>query len=170
MEALLGLLEQVMDRKRAVQYLPLLGSFFLFIIVSNYSGLIPGAGEIKGFKAPTSHWGVTAGLAIVVFVAVQLNGIRKKGLKYFKHFAEPVMMAPLMIPLNILEEVVKPFSLSLRLAANIYGGEAVPLVLILYRISYRLRYLAWRSFGFIQAFISRCWQRFIGSATSEESQ
>ncbi|HHT01886.1 MAG TPA: F0F1 ATP synthase subunit A [Firmicutes bacterium] len=171
-EALLGLLEQVMDRKRAVQYLPLLGSFFLFIIVSNYSGLIPGAGEIKGFKAPTSHWGVTAGLAIVVFVAVQLNGIRKKGLKYFKHFAEPVMMAPLMIPLNILEEVVKPFSLSLRLAANIYGGEVV-LMGLLMAIPYFLPITVLGLevvFGFIQAFIFTVLAAvYIGSATSEES-
>jgi len=171
-EGLLGLLEQVMDRERAVKYLPLLGSFFLFILISNYSGLIPGAGEIKGFKAPTSHWGVTAGLAIVVFAAVQYNGVRQKGLKYFKHFVEPVMMAPLMLPLNILEELVKPFSLSLRLVANIYGGEVV-LAGLLMAIPYFLPITVLGLevvFGFIQAFIFTVLAAvYISNATAEEA-
>ena len=116
---------------RARGYLPLLISFFLFIVVSNYSGLIPGAGHFKGFMAPTSRWGVTAGLAVIVFFAQQYFGIKEKGLGYFKHFVDPPFLAPLMLPLGILEELVKPFSLSLRLFANIFGGETVLAALLL---------------------------------------
>jgi F-type H+-transporting ATPase subunit a len=150
-----NLFSSVMSPKRARQFLPLLGSFFVFILVCNYSGLIPGAGEFRAFKPPTSHWGVTGGLAAVTFCATQYVGIRSKGLRYFKHFIEPLFLAPLMLPLSILEELVRPFSLSLRLFANIFGGETVLLALLLV-IPYFLpitTLVLELIFGFVQAFI-----------------
>lgn len=149
------LFSNVLSSKRLRQFMPLLGSFFIFILVCNYSGLVPGAGEFRGFKPPTSHWGVTAGLAAVTFCATQLVGVRSKGLKYFRHFVEPLFLAPLMLPLTILEELVRPFSLSLRLFANIFGGETVLLALLMV-IPYFLpitTLVLELIFGFVQAFI-----------------
>ncbi len=120
----------IIGEENARAFLPFLGSLFIFILLSNYTGLLPGAGHIRGLKAPTSNWGVTAGLAIVVFVAVQYSGIRRRGLAYFKHMVEPLYLAPLMLPLGIIEEIVRPFALSLRLVANIFGGETVVLALL----------------------------------------
>jgi len=121
----------IIGEENARAFLPFLGSLFIFILVSNYSGLLPGAGHLRGLKAPTSNWGVTAGLATVVFVAVQYTGIRRKGLGYFKHMVEPLYLAPLLLPLGIIEELVRPFALSLRLVANIFGGETVVLALLM---------------------------------------
>lgn len=108
------------SKEKARQYLPLLGTFFLFILLSNYSGLLPGAGS-PSFKPPTSVWGTTLGLALVTVASVQVLGVKEKGLKgYLKGFLQP---SPLMLPFNILEQFVQPFSLSLRLYGNIFAEE-----------------------------------------------
>jgi len=143
------------SRERAMKYMPLLGSLFVFILASNYTDLLPGAGELTGFKPPTTRWGVTAGLAAVVFFSTHYFGIKEKGIGYFKHFFEPVFLAPLMFPLTIVEELVKPFSLSLRLFANIFGGETVLLGLLLavpYFLPITTLFLE-LIFGFVQALI-----------------
>lgn len=121
-EGILNFFGDLMGEKQAKRFLPLLASLFIFILVSNYSGLLPGAGHISGFKAPTSNLSVTAGLAIVVFLSTHFIGIKDKGLAYFKHFVQPM---PFMLPLNIIEELVRPLSLSLRLYGNIFGEELV---------------------------------------------
>lgn len=121
--SILDQLSQVMGgEKVARKYFPLLGSFFIMILVSNYSGLLPGAGHLPGLQAPTSTLSVTAGLAIVVFFSTHFFGVKTKGIKYFKHFVQPL---PFLLPLNIIEEFVRPLSLSLRLYGNIYGEEMV---------------------------------------------
>ena len=105
------------------KYFPIFATFFVFIIVSNYSGLIPGAGHFKGFKVPTSSLSVTAGFAIVSFFTVIALGIKERGLKaYLKSFITPVA---LLLPLNVLEQFIHPFSLALRLYGNLYGEEMV---------------------------------------------
>ncbi len=158
LEMIIGFLTQVMgDRAKAKRYLPLLGTFFLLILLSNYSGILPGAlhgtkSHINGLQAPTSALSVTAGFAIIVFFATHIYGIKAKGLGYFKHFIQPI---PILLPLNILEEFTKPLSLSLRLYGNIYGEEMVvvglfglvPLLLPL-----PIQFLG-LLFGFIQAFV-----------------
>lgn len=109
------------DRKTARKFLPLLATFFMFILISNMSGLLPGAGTVPGFMPPTGRWGTTGGLALVAIIAVQVYGIREKGLGgYLKSLAEP---SPIMLPFNILEQIVSPFSLSLRLYGNIFAEE-----------------------------------------------
>jgi F-type H+-transporting ATPase subunit a len=151
-ESLINLLAGVMGEKRAKRFLPLLGSLFLFILISNYSGILPGAGHTPGLKAPTSNWSVTLGLALVVIVSVQIFGVRERGLSYFKHFFQPI---PVMFPLNIIEQITRPVSLSLRLFGNVYGEEMVvaglfalvPLFLPLPMMFLGLL------FGFIQAFV-----------------
>ncbi len=112
----------IMGQDKADKYLPLLGTLFLFIIVSNYSGLLPGAGMLPGLAAPTGILSVTVALAVVVFFSTHILGLHANGLHYFGHFVKPVA---LLLPLMILEEFVRPLSLSLRLYGNIYGEETV---------------------------------------------
>ncbi|MCR6545429.1 F0F1 ATP synthase subunit A [Dehalobacterium formicoaceticum] len=142
----------IMGPKRAKQYLPILVTYFLFILFSNYSGLLPLSGHIPGLAAPTSTISVTAGLAIVVFFCTHFFGIKENGIGYFKHFFQPVAF---LFPLMIIEELVRPLSLSLRLYGNIFGEEmvtaqlfamvpfGVPLIMQLMSIL----------FGLIQAFV-----------------
>jgi len=113
---------QMLGESVAKKWTPILSTFFLFILISNYSGLLPGAAYIDGFKAPTSDWNVTATLAIIVFFSVHIAGFREHKMHYFGHFIQP---SPLMLPLNIIEEVARPLSLTLRLFGNVFGEEMI---------------------------------------------
>lgn len=104
------------------KYLPLIGTYFLFILISNYSGLLPFSGTLTGLAAPTSMLGVTVGLSLIVFFLIHFYGVKEKGLGYFKHFVSPFAF---LLPLMILEELVRPLSLSLRLYGNVFGEETV---------------------------------------------
>lgn len=118
---LLGLVESTVDTpQQARRLLPVLGSFFILILTANYSGLIPGFGVLPGLQAPTSVLSVTAGLGICSFVYMLYLGIHAKGFGYFKHWVQPFAV---MLPLNILDEVVKPLSLALRLFGSVYAEE-----------------------------------------------
>ena len=116
-----------MARSGRAEYFPFLATFFLFILFSNWSGIIPGAGHMTAFHPPTSTLSVTAAFGIIVFFAVQFAGIREKGWHYFGRFFQPIFV---MFPMNLIEELVRPLSLSLRLYGNIYGEEAVVAVLL----------------------------------------
>ena len=112
-----------LGKKRARKYFFFLGSLFIFIIFANYSGLFPGVGLSKYLKAPTSSLSVTAGLSICTFCFLQGASIQAKGIKgYIKHFISPIIV---MLPLLLLDELIKPVSLSLRLFGNIFGEETV---------------------------------------------
>ncbi|MGI6713129.1 MAG: F0F1 ATP synthase subunit A [Bacillota bacterium] len=121
-QALIDFFSGIMGEKKAKQYLPLLATFFLFILFSNYSGVLPMAGHLPGLAAPTSNLSITVGFAIVVFFCTHFFGIKEKGLEYFKHFIQPVAF---LLPLMLIEELVRPLSLSLRLYGNIFGEEMV---------------------------------------------
>lgn len=127
-ETLLNFFAGILGKERARRYFPILATLFLFILISNWSGILPGAGHFEGFRPPTSTLSVTAGLAIVAFIVTQIAGFREKGFGYVKHFFQPF---PVMLPLNLIEELVRPLSLSLRLYGNIFGEETVILVLLL---------------------------------------
>jgi len=114
---------QLMDKEHiAKKWAPLLTTFFLFILLSNYSGLIPGAGSVPGFQPPTSNWNVTMTLALITVLAVHTAGVKEHGGHYLKHFVSP---SPLMLPLNLVEEIAHPLSLTVRLFGNIFGEELV---------------------------------------------
>lgn len=108
------------------RYVPFAATLFLYILIMNLQGILP------GMMAPTSSLNVTLGLAICTFLYVQLNAIRANGpLGYFHHLAGSPAdavgwgMVPLMLPLHVLEEFIKPVSLSLRLFGNVLGEDAL---------------------------------------------
>ena len=109
----------LLGKKNARKYFFFLGSLFVFIIFANYSGLIPGVGISRYFKAPTSSLSVTLGLGIVTFVFLQVSAISAGAKHYIKHFLTPI------VPLLLLDELIKPASLALRLFGNIFGEEMV---------------------------------------------
>lgn len=111
---------------RGRAYVPFIGTLFLYILTQNLMGLVP------GLKAPTSSLNTTAALAICVFFYVQGIGIQQNGFFGYIHhlMGSPQdlvgwIMVPLNLPLHILEEFIKPMSLSLRLFGNILGEESL---------------------------------------------
>lgn len=104
-------------RKDPRPYLPLLGTLFIFLVIANLSGLIPGV------EAPTSKLETPAALALIVFFSVHFFGIRVRGFRgYLASFAKPKLI---MLPLNVLSEVTRTFSLMVRLFGNVMSGEFV---------------------------------------------
>ncbi len=113
-------------------WVPFIGTLFLFIFVSNWSGaLIPWKliklpeGELA---APTNDINTTVALALLVSLAYFYAGFRKKGLGYFAKYIQPT---PILLPIAILEDFTKPLSLSFRLFGNILADELVVAVLVL---------------------------------------
>ena len=122
-ESLQNYFAGIMGAKTAKKYFPIFATFFIFIVVCNYSGLLPGAGHVKGFAVPTACPSVTAALGIVAFFTTHTIGIRERGLgHYLKTFIMPFF---LLLPLNLIEQIVRPFSLAVRLYGNLYGEEMV---------------------------------------------
>jgi len=113
----------ILGEKLMRKYFPIFATFFIFIIVSNYSGILPGAGHIAGFSVPTACLSVTAGISIIAFFTTHTVGVRELGAK--KYFVKLIKPFALMLPLNIIEQFVRPFSLALRLYGNLYGEEMV---------------------------------------------
>ncbi len=112
---------EIIGEKYARKYLPLFATEFIVIIVSNYTGLLPGAGEF--FAVPTANLSVAAGLAIVTFVMTHALGNIERGPKgYLKSFLQPIAF---MLPFTLIDQVVRPFSLALRLYGNMYAEETV---------------------------------------------
>jgi F-type H+-transporting ATPase subunit a len=114
-----GIAAQIEDviRKDSRPFLPLLGTLFIFLVTANLSGLLP------GLEAPTSKLETPAALALIVFFSVHYFGIRARGLRgYLASFAKPKLI---MLPLNILSELTRTFSLMLRLFGNIMSGEFI---------------------------------------------
>ncbi|MGO8672761.1 MAG: F0F1 ATP synthase subunit A [Capsulimonadaceae bacterium] len=108
------------------KHLPLIFGLFWYIVFCNLIELVP------IFKATTSNPSDTIGLGLIVFVYVQAVGIRSKGLwSYLKHFKGPtitpfllgLVMACLFIPIEVIGEIIKPFTLGMRLFGNIYAED-----------------------------------------------
>ena len=100
------------------RYVPLLGTFFAFILVSNLLGLIP------GFAPPTADFNVTFALGMIAFVAYNAYGIREHGFRYVRQFMGPVLvLAPLMIVIEGFGHIFRPVSLGIRLFANMFADH-----------------------------------------------
>ena len=118
--------EDNLGKEHGRRYFSVFATFFIFIIVCNYSGILPGAGHVTGFSVPTACLSVTAGLGIVAFFTTHTIGIREKGWKhYLAGLAKPLYLCFLMLPLNLIEQFIRPASLALRLYGNMYGEETV---------------------------------------------
>ncbi len=137
---------------------PLAISLFFFILFANWLELLPTKlnEHTHLLPAPTADTNLTYALAAVTMVSVWTYGIRQKGTKgYFKHFAEPF---PILLPLNILEELIKPITLALRLFGNIFaGGIMLALIGLIPLYALWAPNILWKAFdgiiGVIQAFI-----------------
>ena len=121
-ESLDNFISGIIGKKFGRKYFFFLGSLFIFIIMANYSGLIPGMGLTKYFKAPTSSLSCTLGLGVAAFVFLQVAGLKSNVKHYFKKFVSPMFF---MLPLLLLDEFIKPASLALRLFGNVFGEETV---------------------------------------------
>jgi F-type H+-transporting ATPase subunit a len=117
--------------KHLPKYFPYIMAVFFYILTMNLIGIIP------GFKSSTSSLDVTLALALITFLYVQINGIINLGpLGYIDHLAGSprdivgFAMLPVMIPVHILGELVKPVSLSCRLFGNIFGEDTLIVVFV----------------------------------------
>ena len=105
-------------------YVPFLVTIFLFVLLCNLIGLIP------GFESPTAIPAVPLGVAICSFFYYNAMGVKKQGpLHYAAHFAGPLpVLAPLMVPIEIVSHLARVMSLTIRLFANMFAGDMVTLV------------------------------------------
>lgn len=98
-------------------YVPLLGTLFLYLVAANLSAVLPGV------HAPTARIETAAALALVMFFAAHLYGVRRRGLwPYLAHYLKP---NPLLLPLNLLSELTRTLSLMVRLFGNIMSHELI---------------------------------------------
>ncbi len=101
-------------------FFPFIATIFLYILVSNLLGLVP------GFFSPTANINTTLSLAICTFVLTHIIGFKFHGVKYIKHFFGPVWaMAPIMLIIELIGHFARVMSLSVRLFGNIFGKETV---------------------------------------------
>lgn len=154
LEALMQFIREQVARpvlgKATDDFIPYLWTFFFTILTANLLGMIPlgaivsGAG---GFDAALAHWGgtatgnlsVTLGLALCGFLLIHFGGMAKQGVgPYWKNYFfghGPAALAPLMIPLEIIAGLVKPFALCVRLFANMTAGHIVLAVLLAFGVN-----------------------------------
>lgn len=120
------------------KHTPFVGTLFVFIFLNNLIGIVPGA------LSPTSNLSTTIALALVTFLYVQIEGIKAHGIVgRLRHLAGPIpALAPLMFPIEVIGELARPLSLSIRLYGNIFGEDRV--IIILAGLAYYIipRYVA----------------------------
>lgn len=103
-------------------FMPILGTLFIFLVCANLSAVVPGA------KPPTGHIETPAALAGIVFISVHFFGLHTRGVvAYLRHYIEP---NPFMLPLNVLSELTRTFSLMVRLFGNMMSHEFVIAIVV----------------------------------------
>jgi F-type H+-transporting ATPase subunit a len=117
---LYGLTEDALGKELAKTYAPLICALFMFLLLSNWLGIIPHLEE------PTKDLNTTFGLGIMGFFIAHYAGIKSKGFKaYIKEYFQPIFF---MMPLNVIGEMAKIVSISFRLFGNIMGGSIIIMV------------------------------------------
>ena len=107
----------------ARQIMPFIGSLWIFLVVANLTGLVP------GLHSPTRDLSATAGLAIVVFLSTHWFGIRTQGLKtYLRHYLIP---SPILLPFHLISEITRTVALAVRLFGNMMSLEMAALLILL---------------------------------------
>jgi F-type H+-transporting ATPase subunit a len=120
--------EESMGIRVAPFVVPLAVTLFLFILLCNWIGLIP-SGHPEKLPAPTADINLTLAMAFAVIIPLHIVSVRRRGTKaYIKHFFQPY---PIMFPINLIEEIVKPFTLALRLFGNLISGAIMVALLAL---------------------------------------
>ena len=118
--ALYELTEDALGKELAKTYAPMICALFLFLLLSNWLGLIPHLDE------PTKDLNTTLSLGLMGFCIAHYAGIKSKGFKaYAKEYFQPIFF---MMPLNVIGELAKIVSISFRLFGNIMGGSIIILV------------------------------------------
>ena len=124
-----GIVEAIEDAVAAVavneatRVMPFIGTLWVFLVVANLSGLIP------GIHSPTRDLSATAALAFLTFLATHWFGIRSQGLKtYLKHYVSP---SPILLPFHLISEVTRTVALAVRLFGNIMSLELAALLILL---------------------------------------
>lgn len=163
-EAFLGLIDGVTsDRKQSIKFFPIVVTIFIFILISNWAGLLPGVGSIgiwevhhgeevlvPIFRSADSDLNITLALAIISIFTVQFFGIMTIGFfkyaKRFLNFKNPIKF--FMGILEIVSEFAKIISLSFRLFGNIFAGEVLLIV-----ISFLIPYVIPLPFMFLELFV-----------------
>jgi F-type H+-transporting ATPase subunit a len=119
-EKLHGLTEGVIGKEHTPAFFPIIGFLFVYILLCNLLGLVP------GFYPPTENFNMTLALGTFVFIYYNYVGFKSHGPGYLKHFMGPLIwLAPLMLVIELASHVFRPFSLGLRLRANIMGDHVV---------------------------------------------
>jgi F-type H+-transporting ATPase subunit a len=119
-ESVYGMVEGAMGAKNAPRFFPLIGALWMFILFNNLFALIP------GFSAPTDTLKTNVGIALLVFFATHIYGVKEHGLAYFKHFLGPSLpLAPLMLPIELISHFARPLSLAVRLMGNMMADHKV---------------------------------------------
>ncbi|MDD2557617.1 MAG: F0F1 ATP synthase subunit A [Desulfuromonadaceae bacterium] len=114
---------QVVGLHPARAYIGFIGTLFLFVALANFAAIFP------GYQAPTGSLSTTAALAIAVFVAVPLNGIRTQGLKrYLASYVKPVWI---MLPFNLIGEFSRTLALAVRLFGNMMSASMIGAILLI---------------------------------------
>ncbi|MET0515003.1 MAG: F0F1 ATP synthase subunit A [Nitrospiraceae bacterium] len=107
----------------AAQVLPFIGTLWMFVVVANLIGIIP------GLHSPTGVLSTTAALAVLVFVSVHWFGIRSEGVRaYLTHYLTP---SPIMLPFHLMSEVTRTVALAIRLSGNMMSLEMAVLLVLL---------------------------------------
>ena len=148
-EFVMGLSDSIIGPKGR-RYLSLYGTFFIFILISNFIGLIP------GFSPPTSDLNITLGLGLVSFGAYHYFGIREHGSSYIKQFMGPfLLIAPLFFLIEMFSHMFRPLTLGLRLAFNMFADHLVVGIFtdLTYVVIPVLFYLLGALVSVIQAFV-----------------
>jgi F-type H+-transporting ATPase subunit a len=115
-----------MGRDMADKFFPMIATFALYIAVANLIGLIP------GFMSPTSSLNTTLALTLIVWVSHHIIGFKEHGVHYYKHFMGPVWwLVPLLLPIEIISNLARLLSLSIRLFGNIMAKETLLFILFM---------------------------------------
>ena len=146
---LFQLTEDALDKELAKKYGPLTCALFMFLVISNWIGILPHLEE------PTKDLNTPLGLGIMGFIIAHYAGIKSKGIKvYLKEYCAPIFF---MMPLNVIGELAKVVSISFRLFGNIMGGSIIILVVSYLTYSVLLPPFLYAFFGIfvgtIQAFV-----------------
>ena len=129
MQAMLSLVEENIGHKWGKQLFPFICAIFMYILVCNLMGLIP------GFTAATANVNTNAAMAIPVFFATHFYGIRIHGIKYLNHFLGPIrspaaiVLMLLMFVIELIGHIARPLTLTVRLFGNMAAKHILLLVL-----------------------------------------